>query len=538
MFRTLRARIRSGLAVRLLITILISSTVITCLSIAVQLYVEYRADIELIEQRITQVERSYADSVALSVWNFDRKQYEAQLDGILHFQDIVYAEIRSPDDQIILARGSPRKARFVRADVDLITTDFGRTVQPGRLVVVATLDRVYNDLIYRGLVILLTQGVKTFVVSIVILLAFHWLVTRHLYRIADYTKAIDLDAPERLALERPVTQPDELDVIVHAINDMQDKIQGGYRTIADLNLSLEQKVVTRTAELEASKEKFAFLFHNAIESVLIFQNNRCVDLNAAGIAMFGFRSSAEAVGLEPRDFVAPESVATVLERIAKRSSEPYEAVGRRRDGSHFPLLFRGRNAEIDGKPSRITSAIDLTHIKQTEAELRRANRELEELSHRDPMTGAYNRRFFKGAASRLLSLARREGQALSVAMLDIDDFKSINDRFGHDIGDQVICHLVELIEQTTRDSDLVARFGGEEFVLLLPNTALGDALEVAEKIRRGVVESRIAESVTYRVSIGVATVAHPDEEIENALARADRALFRAKRAGKDGVQPA
>jgi hypothetical protein len=171
MFRTLRARIRSGLAVRLLITILISSTVITCLSIAVQLYVEYRADIELIEQRITQVERSYADSVALSVWNFDRKQYEAQLDGILHFQDIVYAEIRSPDDQIILARGSPRKARFVRADVDLITTDFGRTVQPGRLVVVATLDRVYNDLIYRGLVILLTQGVKTFVVSIVILLA-------------------------------------------------------------------------------------------------------------------------------------------------------------------------------------------------------------------------------------------------------------------------------------------------------------------------------------------------------------------------------
>jgi methyl-accepting chemotaxis protein len=98
--------------------------------------------------------------------------------------------------------------------------------------VVASLDRVYSNLFQRGLIILVTQGIKTFIVSIVILLAFHWMVTQHLYRIGQYAKQVDLGSDQRLRIQRAPGTNDELDFIVQAINEMRDNIQHGYRTIA------------------------------------------------------------------------------------------------------------------------------------------------------------------------------------------------------------------------------------------------------------------------------------------------------------------
>ncbi len=411
---------RSPLAVRLLLTILFTSSLITLLAVGAQLYTEYRNDVDLIEQRLDQIKGSYSDSVALSVWNFDRKQFRSQLDGILHFPDIVFAEIRGQDGELILAQGEPPEARFIREEIELATTDFGRVVEPGRLIIVASLDRVYSNLFERGLIILVTQGVKTFVVSIVILLAFHWMVTRHLYRIGEYARQIDLRSEERLQIQRGPGTDDELDFIVKAINAMQDNIQHSYRTIGQLNQSLEHKVKKRTRELQASTAKFRYLFQNALESIAIFQAGRCVDLNQAGVELFGFASSAQARGLTPDAFVAPESVAPVHEKIANEDTEPYEAIGRKRDGSHFPMLVKGQNAIIDGKPTRITAAIDLTAIRRSEEALKRANQELERIAHTDPLTGAFNRRYLEDAAGALLPLARRDGRDIAIAMMDID----------------------------------------------------------------------------------------------------------------------
>lgn len=531
-----RLRKLSPLAVRLLLTILITSTLITSVMIVIQLYAEYRSDVGLIKQRMQQIKESYRSSVAISVWNFDRKQYETQLDGILHFQDIVYTEIRSLDDQLILARGTAPLSGFIRQEVDLVTTDFGRMVQPGRLVIVASLQRVYDNLLYRGLVILLTQGIKTLVISFVILLAFYWMVTRYLYRIADYARQIDLRSDQQLDLKRGTTQQsDELESIVFAINDMKTRVQASYRTIADLNQTLEDKVERRTRELQESNDKFCYLFHNTLQSVAIFQDNRCIDLNEAGLALFGFTTLGEALGLPPTAFVAPESIEKVTRKIANRDSRPYEAIGRRRDGSQFPMLIKGQNALIAGKPSRITSAIDLTQTKRAEEALRQANLKLERLSHTDPLTGVYNRRFFTEEARRLLALAQREAQDTAVAMLDIDDFKTINDRFGHDTGDQVICAVVDLIKRHTRTSDLVARFGGEEFVVLLPNTTLANAHQVAEKIRQQIADHPILPADEVTVSIGVAVFLSEDEHILDTVNRADKALYQAKHDGKNRV---
>lgn len=527
---------RSPLAVRLLLAILVTSSLITLAAVAAQLYTEYRSDVDLIEQRLDHIQGSYSESVALSLWNFDRKQYRSQLDGILHFPDIVYTEIRGQDGELIVARGVPQQARALRKEIQLATTDFGRVVEPGRLIVVASLDRVYSNLFQRGLIILVTQGIKTFIVSIVILLAFHWMVTQHLYRIGQYAKQVDPGSDQRLRIQRAPGTNDELDFTVQAINEMQDNIQHGYRTIAELNQNLEQKVEQRTRALQASTEKFRYLFQNALEAIAIFQDSRCVDLNKAGLELFGFSSVDQARGLRPQAFVAPESVPIVLQQMASQATEPYEATGLKIDGREFPMLVRGQSAIIDGEPTRITSAIDLTEIKRSEEALKRANQELASMAHTDPMTGAFNRRHLDEAVGSLIALGKREGRDIAIAIMDIDDFKPINDRFGHDTGDQVIQAVVDLIRQQTRQSDLIVRFGGEEFVLILPNTGLTEAEHVAEKIRRHIANSQTAAPVPFTLSIGLTVVCRQDQDVAESIARADTALYQAKRDGKNRVR--
>lgn len=120
-------------------------------------------------------------------------------------------------------------------------------------------------------------------------------------------------------------------------------------------------------------------------------------------------------------------------------------------------------------------------------------------------------------------------------MMDINDFKPINDRFGHGVGDRVISGLVDLIRQQIRQSDLIVRFGGEEFVLMLPNTGLEDAEQVAEKIRQQVATSHAVAAVQFTLSIGLTVVSSLDQTITDTIARADKALYQAKREGKNRV---
>ncbi|HEY2796372.1 MAG TPA: sensor domain-containing diguanylate cyclase [Thermoanaerobaculia bacterium] len=167
--------------------------------------------------------------------------------------------------------------------------------------------------------------------------------------------------------------------------------------------------------------------------------------------------------------------------------------------------------------------------------------EAREQSIRDSLTGAYNHRHFQEVLQRELGRAERLGRPLTVLMLDIDDFKSINDRFGHPVGDAILQGIVAEIRNEVRgDMDLLARYGGDEFSVVLPETPPGEAVLVAERVRRRVDERlfRMPDSgqmLRATVSIGVAT--YPDDAAEKAdlVEKADAALYRAKRGGKNAV---
>lgn len=164
---------------------------------------------------------------------------------------------------------------------------------------------------------------------------------------------------------------------------------------------------------------------------------------------------------------------------------------------------------------------------------------VEVLSMTDELTKLPNRRYLNQALSLEIAIAHRHGHPLSILMVDIDHFKKLNDRAGHPIGDEALLRVAECLKGSLRESDVVARWGGEEFVVLLPHTAQSEAVEVAEKVRRAVAAietpwSREQPSGHLTVSVGVAQLA-PGEDGAALVQRADRAVYAAKREGRDRV---
>ena len=165
--------------------------------------------------------------------------------------------------------------------------------------------------------------------------------------------------------------------------------------------------------------------------------------------------------------------------------------------------------------------------------LRVANQHLDKLANTDGLTGAYNRR-------RFMELVRSERElaadnATCMALFDLDHFKLINDTYGHQAGDAVICSVIDVIRQHCRQGDLVGRYGGEEFVLCLPDTGLLHALETAERIRKtlaGAVLMHDGQMISATISVGVAEL-RKGESVEQWLSRVDKALYEAKRSGRN-----
>jgi diguanylate cyclase (GGDEF)-like protein len=157
----------------------------------------------------------------------------------------------------------------------------------------------------------------------------------------------------------------------------------------------------------------------------------------------------------------------------------------------------------------------------------------------DPVTGLANHRYFKEVLAKEFQRATRYGRELSLLLLDLDHFKEINDAHGHQIGDRVLTEFSRQLTAMIRDNvDLAARYGGEEFCVILPETGLGEALKIAERIRRRVAEKHFADCLKLTVSIGVATFPQHAETSEQLIKAADLACYQAKHRGRNLIMPA
>jgi len=259
-------------------------------------------------------------------------------------------------------------------------------------------------------------------------------------------------------------------------------------------------------------------------------------------------------GKDALEIAEEEEIDLILLDIMMPDMDGYETCQKLKSNSttkNIPIIFITAKSDEDSieKAYEIGGIDYVTKPFKPKELLARVNRELQLqdlqkqlklLASTDPMTTLYNRRFFTNIASHLLDLAKRDKKTISIVMIDIDKFKTVNDTYGHQIGDDVIIHLANIFLKNKRNSDIVCRYGGEEFVILLPNTSIEGAQTVAQKIRKNV-ESSIMnlasnKSLKYTISLGVSQVDVDNEiNIEQALKRADDALYEAKEGGRNRV---
>jgi diguanylate cyclase (GGDEF)-like protein len=204
-----------------------------------------------------------------------------------------------------------------------------------------------------------------------------------------------------------------------------------------------------------------------------------------------------------------------------------------------PQQSHGELRALAASFNHMASRLDETHrlLDRRHRELTRANEVLEQLSATDDLTQLWNHRHFQAQLSREAKRAERTGAPLCLLLVDVDDFKLLNDRLGHSAGDRVLQEIARAMREQIRETDYLARYGGEEFVLLLPQTALEGGAALAEKVR-GAVEALAAPvigpsgRVQVTVSIGLAAYGKGPQATFDA---ADRALYEAKAAGKNRV---
>ena len=256
-----------------------------------------------------------------------------------------------------------------------------------------------------------------------------------------------------------------------------------------------------------------------------------IDINRSATALFN--TSRELIsGANIRDFVNTVELADLM--------------GERRDKS---LEVTIRNRAYDVSPSQLDPTDshsdvvlvfrDITDRRETERALRDVQEELVRLAHTDSLTGLHNRRFFMQRLQEEIERVRRHAGSLSVLLFDLDHFKKVNDTYGHDMGDHILKLVAGASMEVKRITDVAARVGGEEFALLLPETARGGAMNMAHRLR-ACIESVSTprtdrHSVGVTASVGVATVSQSSKNVENVLRSADDALYKAKRLGRNKV---
>jgi diguanylate cyclase len=204
------------------------------------------------------------------------------------------------------------------------------------------------------------------------------------------------------------------------------------------------------------------------------------------------------------------------------------------------VMLATRNMAHDSKISRDELVAMREHAVTTEAEIAKLHQELDRVSaqaRHDPLTGALNRKGLEEAMEREISNVRRKDVPLSVALLDIENFKKLNDSMGHATGDAALIHLATVARECMRPQDNLARYGGEEFVILLPDTPLDKGIEALTRLQRELTKRFFladAEKLLITFSAGVVQLA-ADEKGASAIKRADEAMYLAKRAGKNRV---
>jgi len=325
-------------------------------------------------------------------------------------------------------------------------------------------------------------------------------------------------------------------IIVQAIS-LSSIFSKSFHRVETLTVELGQMNI----DLLKSERKYRNIFEDSQDIIFIAGlDGQIDDVSPACEQVLGYTKEEFQQGIILDQIIDLSVLLEFRDMITEQeSTRNFEVELKRKDGQKIDALITATlHMCEDGEVSGVQGIVrDITSRKQAEAERLRALK-LEQLAITDPLTKIYNRRFFFEGADKEITRAKRTRLPLSLVIFDIDQFKEVNDTFGHIAGDQVLVNLVNLCQQNIRSMDLLARFGGEEFVILMPHTDSKSARESAERFRLKVAEKPMTTSgetdVSITISMGIASWNYGNPlDVESMLDHADQALYLAKEAGRN-----
>ena len=288
--------------------------------------------------------------------------------------------------------------------------------------------------------------------------------------------------------------------------------------------------------------------------LLVDQAGHITLVNAQAETLFGYDRS-ELIG-QPVEMLVPPRFAThharhrdgfMSEAHGRQMGAAVELFAQQKHGDELPVDIMLSPMIVDGHHFTLCVVRDITErkaaedkLRQQTAELQKLHAELKELASHDGLTGLYNWRAFYEHAGQMLKTAHRRQEHTTLLMLDLDHFKQINDRFGHAEGDRVLRAVASTLNVTARENDIVARHGGEEFVVAMIGLSEAEGLVAAERLRAAIAAIENMKT-PITVSIGVATLApqadkhEPSRVLADLLDKADQALYAAKNNGRNQV---
>ena len=524
--RLQRFRKGSPLSFRLLAWILLFSSAFTLIASGIQIYIDYRKDLSQIDNRMDVVEAGYSSSLARSLWALDQKLLQTQMEGILSLPDIVHLRLRIEPDSELVMGDIPRGAQTRSHSFKLVHVG-DEMFELGELTVTADLERVYEEMEHKVGIILATQFLKTFFVSILIIWIFQHFVTRHLSTMADYARDFSLSNLSRpLELDRPRTssnESDELGRVTDAINQMRERLNDD---------------VVRQERDAAEIRKFSKAIEQSPSSVLICDRQWRVEFaNQKFTQLTGYNASS-IIGKHPGALSENDLENRESRHLWQSIRLQVQRVG----------VWQGEVNSIRKNGERFWEQLIVTPIKDSGSETtgylilgedisirKRYEQQLLRQANYDILTGLPNRMLALDRLKLALAQARRENTQVGVMFLDLDNFKHINDTLGHDAGDNLLIEAARRISSCLRGTSTVARLGGDEFLVILPGlTGPDDSSQVADRILKTFSPPYIlnGQEVFITTSIGIAVFPVDSDNSGTLLQHADAAMYQAKHKGK------
>lgn len=529
-----------------------------CLAVsltAVQVGLDYRETYSQVVAELDAAARAFEPGVADAVWNYQEQIARSIAHGMVDGRLVLGVSIRDRSGQIRIDHehaGLDTGHLDVSKRIELFHVDRkGRREAIGDMVLHSNQAIVLARVQYGLMLTLLMSVIKTIGLWIIIVRYANRMIAKPLEDLTQQVGGFDVaNAQQAPTIDIGTSRSIELRVLRDAFNDLGERVVTNRRALAELAATLDGRVQERTGELidknralldevrtrqaaesALTRERdFSLALVRAIPGlfVLLDRNGMIVMANpsarrALGLVDTEYRVLQEFVPAKDRD-----AVAAVLAKVFDHGEASCEADLLLPDIRLLPCYMIAHRVQLDDQPHAIIVAVDISMRRAAEEQMR-------QMALHDALTRLPNRAMLHERLLQAIAMAHRHGHAMAVLFLDLDGFKSINDRAGHEGGDAVLCEVANRLTRTVRASDTVARYGGDEFVVVLSSVAdARAAASVAKKLIDAVSQpiGWAGEAHSVGASVGISLMPDHSSDPSTLIEGADAAMYRAKRRGK------